>query len=364
MPSPQRIRWAELRVGIMAIIALSILAYLIFLLSGSRGFFRSTADLYTYVGDSGDLADGAPVRLNGIDIGQVKRIELSGSDNPRRVVRIVMEVYTEFLSSIPVDSTAQVATTNLLSPRYVNITKGKSKETVKPGAELPSSSTAELESLFQQGNTTLAALQDTVNKIDKLADEVLSGEGTIGKFLVDPTLYNKAVSIENEAEKLLATMNSTKGTVGQLVNDDKLANQIAQTMDRVNQLLEGLQQGQGTLGKMIKDPAMYNDAQAAIADVRKSIDSLNQIIADLNAGKGSAGKILKSDDFANQLHDTLARIDTLLGKIDSGEGTLGQLLVNPSLYQTLDGTMQDTHALIKDFRANPKKFLSIKLHIF
>src|SRR5271170_6746924 len=134
MPQQTRIRWAELRVGVMAIIALGILGYLVFLLSGSQGFFRTKSEVYTYVGDSGDLADGAPVRLNGIDIGKVKDVRLSGSNDPRRVVKIVMQVYDEYLPAIPLDSSAKMAQGTLLSPRFMNITKGSSKETIKGGA--------------------------------------------------------------------------------------------------------------------------------------------------------------------------------------------------------------------------------------
>src|ERR1700722_16945350 len=172
MAQQTRIRWAELRVGVMAIFALGILGYLVFLLSGSQGFFRTKSDVYTYVGDSGDLADGAPVRLNGIDIGKVKDVRLSGSTEPRRGGKIVMEVYEEYFPSIPTDSGAKVATSNLLSPRYMSITKGNSKDTIKAGAELKSSSTAAMEDLFQQGDSTLAALENTVKKVDALLDQI------------------------------------------------------------------------------------------------------------------------------------------------------------------------------------------------
>lgn len=364
MPSQSRIRWSELRVGVMALIALAVLGYLIFLLSGSRGFFRGTSAIYTYVGDSVDLADGAPVRLNGIDIGQVKKIELSGSDNPERVVRITMQVYNDYLSAIPDDSIASVATSNLLSPRYMNITKGKSPQAVKPDGTLRSSSSPELDTLFQQGNNALAALQDVIQKMNNVLDAVQQGKGTIGKFLVDPTLYDKAVGLVNTADKLVSALNSNKGTIPRLINDDALYNSLQTSLARFNDLLDGIQQGQGTLGKLVKDPAMYNQAQTDMADLHKTIDGINQIIADLNAGKGSAGKILKSDELANQLHELMARLNTTLDKINSGEGTLGQLLVNPSLYNSIDGTTTELHGLLKDFRANPKKFLSIKLHIF
>ena len=364
MPQQTRIRWAELRVGVMAIASLGILGYLVFLLSGSQGFFRSKAEVYTYVGDSGDLADGAPVRLNGIDIGKVKDVRLSGSGDPRRVVKIVMEVYEDYFPAIPTDSGAKVATSNLLSPRYMAINKGTSKETIKAGAELKSSSTAAMEDLFQQGDSTLAALENTVKKIDALLDQVQSGQGTIGKFLVDPTLYDKAVSTVNEAQKLLLALNTDKGSLGAFINDRDLYNSLQGSVTRINTLMDGLQKGEGTAGKILKDPAMYNDLQAGIADLRKTINQATQLIADLNAGKGTVGKLLKDDDLANQLHEVMARLDTTLEKVNSGQGTIGQLMNNPSLYESLDGTMREAHSLMKDFRANPKKFLTIKLVLF
>jgi phospholipid/cholesterol/gamma-HCH transport system substrate-binding protein len=364
MAQQTRIRWAQLRVGVMAIASLGLLGYLVFLLSGSQGFFRSKAEVYTYVGDSGDLADGAPVRLNGIDIGKVKDVRLSGSTDPRRVVKIVMEVYEDYFPSIPIDSGAKVATSNLLSPRYMAINKGTSKDTIKAGAELHSSSTAAMEDLFQQGDSTLSALEAVVKKIDKIADQVSSGQGTIGKFLVDPTLYDKAVALVAEAQRLVGVLNTDKGSLGAFINDRDLYDGLQGTVARINTLMDGLQQGQGTAGKFLKDPALYNDLQASIADLRKTVAQANQLIADLNAGKGTVGKLLKDDDLANQLHETFVRLDTTLDKVNSGQGTIGQLMNNPSLYESVDGTTRELHSLLKDFRANPKKFLTIKLVLF
>jgi phospholipid/cholesterol/gamma-HCH transport system substrate-binding protein len=61
---------------------------------------------------------------------------------------------------------------------------------------------------------------------------------------------------------------------------------------------------------------------------------------------------------------TLARVDTLLDKINNGPGTVSELLNNPQLYESLDGTTRELQGLLKDFRANPKKFLHIKLGLF
>ncbi|MEN6601760.1 MAG: MCE family protein, partial [Bryobacteraceae bacterium] len=64
------------------------------------------------------------------------------------------------------------------------------------------------------------------------------------------------------------------------------------------------------------------------------------------------------------LESAVARLDTTLEKLNSGQGTMGQLLVNPQLYESLNGATQEMHSFMKDFRANPKKFLRIKVALF
>jgi phospholipid/cholesterol/gamma-HCH transport system substrate-binding protein len=364
MSQQSKVGWAKLRVGLVTIVALAILGYLIFLLSGTHGFFKGKSTIYTYLGDSSDLAQGAPVRLNGIVVGEVSKVELSGSSEPARVIRIDMEIKNEYMSAIPVDSGAKLASGNLLGTKYVNINKGRSTQTIKQGAELKSSSSAALEDVFQQGDTALAALEAILQKVNTLLDQIMSGQGSIGKLLVDPALYDKAVGVVNEGHKLLATLNSDQGTLGKLIHDDKLYDDFRGSVSRLNTLMDGLQQGQGTMGKILKDPALYDNSLKTVDDLRKTIAEAKTTLADINAGKGTVGKLLKSDELHDQIKATIGRMDTLLDKINSGQGTIGQLLVNPALYDSLEGTTRELHGLLKDFRANPKKFLRIKLGLF
>jgi phospholipid/cholesterol/gamma-HCH transport system substrate-binding protein len=60
----------------------------------------------------------------------------------------------------------------------------------------------------------------------------------------------------------------------------------------------------------------------------------------------------------------MSRLDNVLDKINTGEGTVGQLLNNPALYESMDNTMREMQGFMKDFRANPKKFLTIQLKLF
>ena len=182
------------------------------------------------------------------------------------------------------------------------------------------------------------------------------GHGTIGKLLADETLYDKILSIADEGQKLSVSLNNHDSTVGRLLHDDDCIRTSA-AASRASTSMDNVNNGQGTLGKLAQDPALYDDTRATIADVRK-------ILAGIDQGQGTVGKLLKSDDLHDQLKSSMAKLDTLLDKMNSGEGTIGQLLVNPALYDALNGATREMQGLMKDFRANPKKFLSIKLNIF
>ncbi|MDP9112770.1 MAG: MlaD family protein [Acidobacteriota bacterium] len=357
MPQQTKKRWAQLKVGLLAMFALALLAFLIFLMTSSNGLFVTRTDVYTFLDDSAAIATGAPVRLNGITVGRVGVLALSGSNEPNRIVRVTLQIENRYLPSIPVDSQAAIAAENLLGTKYINIKKGRSQATIMAGAEVKSLDTREFDDVVQQGYSTLASLNGIFKKLDTILDQLQEGQGTIGKLLSDDELYKKVVGIVDDTHRVIATLDSQEGTLGKLMHDDSLYTDVRGTLARVNDLADSIQKGDGTIGKLMKDPALYDDTRATIGDLRG-------ILAGLSQGKGTAGKLLSSDDLHNQLQGTIGRLDTLLDKINNGQGTLGQLLVNPSLYQNLDSTTREVNGLMKDFRANPKKFLRIKLGLF
>jgi len=357
MPSPKKIRWAQLKVGLMAMFALTVLGILIFLMTGEKRFFAQNAIIYTYVDDSAALTPGSPVRLNGILIGKIVSVGLSGETAPNRVIKIAMEVDKEMLQHIPVDSRAMITAENVLGTKYVNIKRGRAATTVQPGGEVPSLDTREFDEVVASGYDVLTSLRGILRRVEDIVGNVEAGHGTLGKLLVDETLYQHLTGTVAEAHKLTAALNESQGTVGKLIHDPTLHDRLVNTVSRVEKLVQDVEDGQGTVGKLLKDPSVYND-------LRKTVDEVRQLVADLNAGKGTAGKLLKDEELHKQISDVLDRVDTTLQRINTGEGTLGQLLVNPQLYESLNGATYELHQLMKDFRANPKKFLRIKLALF
>src|SRR6266498_1778542 len=115
MADPKKVRWSQLKVGI-----LGLAAFLIFLLTSSRGFFQKNAILYTYMADASGMAEGTPVRLNGFTIGTLEKIQLMTSNDPKKTVQFEMKVLEKFLSQIPVDSVAGISAANLLGDKFIN----------------------------------------------------------------------------------------------------------------------------------------------------------------------------------------------------------------------------------------------------
>jgi phospholipid/cholesterol/gamma-HCH transport system substrate-binding protein len=358
MPDAARIRWSQLRVGVVFLTACVILFVLVFLLTSSKGgLFKHNILLRTYMDDASGLSDGTAVRLNGIPIGYLDRLSLTGSRDPKRAVQFDMLVKPEFLNAIPVDSVVGIGAANLLGDKFLDITQGRSQEHVKPGDELKPLESQDIPELLKQMATLLGTFQTSVNRVDALLAGVEAGKGNLGKLLKDESLYNTINAITAEGQKLLSDIRTGNGTLTKLIYDDKLYQEARAPLKRVDAILADIQSGQGTIGKAIKDPALFDEA-------RQTIAQLNQLMADVNGGKGSAGKFVKDEELYHQAVVLVNRLDDTLQKISEGQGTVGQLIVNPQLYDTLNSTTAEAQLLVKDIRANPKKFLSLRLKIF
>ena len=357
MPSPQKVAWAQLRVGIMAIVAMILLAAIVFLVTGKTSFFEEKSTIYTYLSDSAAMANGAEVRLNGIEIGKVEKVDLSGENDARRAIKVQMLVEADRLKQIPVDSEAAIGAANVLGTKYINIKRGKAPETIKPGGTVKAVDTSSFDDVVASGYSVLESTKEMLKRMDGIVSVVEQGKGSIGKLIYDEQLYKNLNGTAAEARKITEQINNGKGSLSRLLYDDVVIEDVRKTFARVNNLLDGLEQGQGTAGKLLKDPALHDD-------LRKTLAEFRTVAADLNAGKGTAGKLLKDEATLNQINATIAKVDNMIARLNAGQGTLGQLLVNQQLYESLNGTTHEMHELMKDFRKNPKKFLSIKLGLF
>lgn len=357
MASQARVHWAQLRTGILATAAMVIAGVLIFLLTSQSNFFGGDFHLRTYMEDSAGMVANDPVRVNGILVGYIGSIKLSGSRDPKKTVEIDMVIREKYLDQIPEDSRSAISSANVLGSKFINITKGTHPKHVEPGGEIQSLPTQDIPQILAQSSSLLAQLQTIIGRADGLLAIVENGQGNIGKLIKDDSLYNHFDSTGAQLEQLVKDVKNSNGTISHLLYDDQLYNDIRKPIQRMDDMLAQVQAGKGTLGKTIYDPQVYDESRAMITEAKT-------MLANLNAGKGTAGKVLTDDQIYQQLTMISQKVNSAIDKINSGQGTIGQLVVNPQLYDSINGATRELNALLKDVRANPKKFLSIKMAIF
>jgi phospholipid/cholesterol/gamma-HCH transport system substrate-binding protein len=361
MSSAAKVSWAQLRVGILAAVALFILAVLVFLLTGNKSLFSKEVTVYTYLDDSAAITEGSAVRLSGILIGKIGAVGLSGENQPNRRIKLDLVIDQDKLARIPSDSQAAIGAENLLGTKYINIKMGKAGTPVTAGGELKSLDTREFQDLVNAAYPSLQSLQQIIERINHIVETVETGKGSIGKLLVDDELYQRLVGTVAEVQKITASIGDGKGTVGKLLYDEAMYEDIRGTIKRVDATIATLQtdlnSGKGSASKLLKDPALYDEVKGTVAELRKTIDEINK-------GNGTAGKLIKSDELHANMNKLILNLDKTIDKVNSGQGTMGQLMVNPALYDSMNGTMKEMNGVMKDFRANPKKFLTIQLKLF
>ena len=357
MASQERVKWSQLRAGVVASVAIVIAGVLIFLLTGQSAFLEGTFHLNTYMEDSAGMTDNAPVRLNGILVGHLGRVVLSGSRDRKHTVQIDMVIQSKYLNQIPEDSKAGISSANLLGDKYINITRGTHPKHVEPGGQIEALETQDIPEIIAQSSRLLTQFQTIVGRVDGLLAIVENGQGNIGKFIKDNTLYDRLNATAGEVQQLVKDVKDSNGTISHLLYDDALYADIRKPIQRLDDMLAQVQQGKGSAGKLIYDSALYDEARLSITEAKQLLDNLN-------AGKGTAGKLLNDDQIYTQLNLIASKVNTAIDRINAGQGTIGQLVVNPQLYDALNGTTREVQSLIKDMHANPKKFLTIKLVLF
>ncbi len=358
MPSQKQLKWSQLKVGITVIVASITLVVLIFLMSGTGGFFTRRITLKSYFDDANGLRQGAPVRLSGVDIGNVSSIRVVTGPNPLLPVEVTMKVITKYGFALHNDSKTLLSTAGVLRETYINIdSSGATGPPAKDGDTLPSRDVPDFSDMVRAGQGTLQNMDALLKRMDRIIAFVESGQGSIGKLIYDPGLYNRVNSTVSEFQTLVKEIAEGQGSLGKLIADDELYNKANATVDKVNQMIDDLNAGQGTAGKLLKDPTLYNNANQTIANVK-------QLTEDINAGKGALGKMAKDQEFANKLQNTMNRLSDLMDRLNAGEGTAGRFLKDPSLYDNTNKLLTDSQDLVKAIRQNPKKYLTIHLKLF
>ena len=92
--------------------------------------------------------------------------------------------------------------------------------------------------------------------------------------------------------------------------------------------------------------------------------NLDSITARLNRGEGTAGKLMTDQELYNRLNAMADRLDKVMASLQNGEGTMGLLMKDKQLYEKLNRTVDEVGNLVAAIKADPKKYLNIRVSLF
>ena len=292
----------EIRIAIIAIVSAAILYYGFNFSKGSDFLSRSNY-YYAIYPNIGTLAKSNPVKINGVPVGKVNGIKLL--PNQGNKVLVSFDVQEDVILG---DSSVAELSSDLLGGNSIVIKVGKVLTPKEPGDTIISRIDKGLEEIIESAQPVANNLNLTINRLNELLAE-FQGLGT-------------------ELQTTVKTLDTTLTTVNRLMvhNQSAISGILRNTnlvMTNVNQRVLELE------GIMTKTGAVLDSVDAAsIANTLKEMETLTSQVADLTQ------------------------------KINEGEGTIGKLMTDDSLYANLNKLLMDLDTLVVHFDQYPKDFLA------
>jgi phospholipid/cholesterol/gamma-HCH transport system substrate-binding protein len=357
MAQRKQLTWSEMRVGLFVFAALVIMVVAIFFVTGGN-ILGPKYRLITYLPEVEGVQAGAPVDLDGVQIGSVESVDLTAHPEDRmHGIKLVLRIDKKYQEQIRTDSSASLVTQGLLGDRYVTISRGLTGSPIPDKGVVPGAEEAAMKQLVQRGAEVMENLSTLSQDLQGIVGKIQKGNGTLGKLLNDPSLYDRLDSTVARLDTVTTNIQQGQGTLGKLVASDELYNKVDSTLGKADDVIGAVRDQKGTIGKLVYDPSAYN----SIKSLAQNGDAL---LTDVRAGKGSLGKLATDDTLFTNLRDASANVRDASAKMNSNEGTMGKFFTDPALYDNMTGLTGDLRLLIGDFRQNPKKFLHIKVGLF
>ncbi len=277
------------RVGAFVLVALAALAAIVLSLSAEQGFFRARYTLLAYFGDVQGLVPAAAVRLAGTRVGRVESIAIVTREDGTPAVRVVLQVDDAVRQRVREDSIAAITQIGVLGDQIVQLSIGTSGSPVlDDGAEIRTREPFDLAAMVAEGGRALEAIDSLARNLNDTLDEFQATGGT-----------------------------------------ESLADSLAGLSDMV----AAVRNGDGALHTLIYEP--YQGS--ALANLEGSMSSLASIMLEVETGDGLMHALIydapTEQDVLMQFLAAGARLNSILEKVDRGDGTLGLLLNDPTLYE-------------------------------
>jgi phospholipid/cholesterol/gamma-HCH transport system substrate-binding protein len=313
----KHLRWAKLKVGIVITIALVIVFFALMFAGNIERIFAPKVLIYAVFDDVKGLRDGSPVWFSGVEIGSVQSISFTTEET----ILVEMLITAETVHLLKEDSEADILTLGLLGDKYIEITPG-SRKAVPLEAEdtITGTSHVEIQEVVETGKKSIEGFNEFIDTLEGILVKVEKGEGTVARFLDDPSIYNNLKEASHELSELLIKVKDSKGTMNRLLTEDELYRDIDSSSKSIKSFSKRLETSEGTLNKFINDESLYE----------------------------------------NTLEVT-ERLNGLLDRVDRGEGFVGSLMKDEELAVELKNTLAEFRSLIKDLKENPHKYFKFSV---
>lgn len=298
----------EVKIGIYAIVILLCAWAGIRFLSGVDVFGRHAVYYARYEQVNG-VQNAAAVMIRGVKIGKVSEIRVS-PDDPTSV-EVVLSIPRSY--RLPVDSEAKIFSTSIMGSKAIEIVLGSSPEILESGSNINSGYTKDL-----------MAVADS--ELDYYKDKITT---LVENFNATLKSLNALVDNNNKSiTEALAHLNSiTAGLDGAIGKDKQQLADIVASIDKFTKAL--------------------SENSAHIDSIMTNVDSVTSALAEKNAGES--------------LGESLAELNSVLAKINGGEGTVGRLMYDEELYANLTQASANLSALLADLKEHPKRYVHFSL---
>ena len=286
----------EVKIGIYAVVILVCAWAGIRFLSGLDVLGRSRSYTAHYESVNG-LQDAAAVVINGVKVGQVTGVEL---DLEKGGADVTLSVDSNI--DIPVDSRAMMFSAGLMGGKSIEIKLGNANEYLDSG-------------------------------------DVIQTEVLLDMF---DTLANELGDIKQRVALLLDNLNQTISGVDSLIDDN--SKNLTKTIANLNAVMTDL-----------KKSNIIGNIDGFCATLNENGAKLDSIITDIN----SVTRALNEEQSGKKLAQAITEVNTLLAKINSGSGTVGNLVSDEKLYKELAQASQNLSLLLADLKENPKRYINV-----
>ncbi|TKB82668.1 MAG: MCE family protein [Nitrospira sp.] len=316
---------AQVKVGLLIVTAIGILVFMVINLEEGMGLFVRHATYHVRVENTLGLKIGGPVRLNGVDIGNIRNIAIAEA---APMVDLTFTIQRQLAPYIRDDASVSINALGLLGDKFLEIHPGSaSNPPLAIGGTFAGHAVGtDLGNITTTAGETLERMNQALREIQKVLIRLNDGQGTAGKVLSDSTLYDRSTQVLGKLEA---------------------------AADKGIGILSKVERGDGTIGLLLSDAELYTRANRAVKD-------LNDLSARLANKNGTLTKL--SDPELYQRIETLTkRGEALLGKVERGEGTVGKLVTNDDLYQRADKLLTEVETLVAEVKKNPTKFFKFSM---